>query len=206
MMWKEIVSSDDNRYRVTLVLANLGWWGTAAIVVLRAVDVIPDDLGLAAVLTIGAAVAASIALSRMRLAKTITTVFQAGMTSAVALSANILTDTCMVALDDQGIIESADHADAIGWEEEEIVGRELRGVLAPRTGNLINRISPGATLTSPMHTQNGGIFDAKISVVDLNGHTVATIAAIAAESSMDNPQSRPSLGEHVQVESEGKYR
>ncbi len=66
-------------YRKTLIVAHLGWWGTAAFAVLRAFEVIPVSFGSFGLLTLGVGVSASLALSRMRLAETITQVFQTGL-------------------------------------------------------------------------------------------------------------------------------
>jgi hypothetical protein len=67
-----------NDYKRTLVLAHAGWWGTVAIVGLRAAEVIPQSLGSMALLTLGVAVTASLSLSRMRLSETMTQVLLVG--------------------------------------------------------------------------------------------------------------------------------
>lgn len=176
------LTADENRYGVTLGTAITGWALTALLVLLRAFDVLVQRWGTLSILTVGVAIAASLSLGRMKLTKTITTVFQAGLASAVTLTTNALTDTCIVALDERGIILSADHTDAIGWDQEELVGRELRALCQPRSGGT-RKIEPGVTITSPMQNQKGGTFDAKISVVHLptpgnGGRVVATIAPV----------------------------
>lgn len=176
------ITADENRYAVTMAIAQVAWWASFVLVLLRALDLLEQHLSSLAILTVGVGIAASLSLGRMRLTKTITTVFQAGLASAVTLTTNALTDTCIVALDDRGIILSADHTDAIGWDEDELVGRELRGLFQPHSGG-VRRIEPGATITSPMANQKGEVFDAKISVVNLStpdngGRVVATIAPV----------------------------
>ncbi|MEU3052297.1 hypothetical protein [Streptomyces griseus] len=186
--WSALVD-EDYRYPLTLTVAHIGWWGTVIIVLLRATEIIPPQWGLIAVLTIGIAVTASLSLSRMRFAKTIAGVFQTGLTTAVTLNANVLTDACIVSLNPEGVIESADHADAIGWETDALTGRELRTLFAPVAGGT-RKIQPGSTIQTPMKTQKGELFGARISVVSLQtgdgstngaGHRViATIAPINA--------------------------
>jgi hypothetical protein len=101
-------------YRKTIAIAYIGWGGTALFALLRAFDVIPISFGSFGLLTLGIGVAASLALSRMRLAQTMSQVFNVGLQSAITLSANVFTDTCIMCLDKQGMIETVDHADAIG--------------------------------------------------------------------------------------------
>lgn len=61
------------------IVAHVSWWGAFAVTVLRVMELIPVTLGVIVVLLIGTGTAASLALSRMRLADTITTAFEAGM-------------------------------------------------------------------------------------------------------------------------------
>lgn len=156
-----------NDYKRTVTLAHLGWWTTAGIVILRSFNAIPIGVGSLALLTLGFAVAASLALSRMRLAETISQVFNVGLQSAITLSANVFTDTCIMALDSKGKIESVDHADAIGWNEDEIIGRELRALLSPRSHG-VRVLRAGTSMTSPMLNQKGEQFDARLSFAALH--------------------------------------
>lgn len=187
--------SDHHRYRNTLILAHLGWWGTVVVVVLRAMEAVPQSVGLASLLTLGLGITASLSLSRMRLGDTISQVFNAGMKAAITLSANVFTDTCIMALDDQGRIASVDHSDAIGWDADAILGRYLRDLLAPRSHSKPMRVlEPGTSITSPMLNQEGGAFDARISLATLGQHVnsdgvqsenltmVATISPIVTSS------------------------
>jgi hypothetical protein len=177
--------NDQTRYRNTVLTAHVGWWGTAFLVTLRAIDAIPQQAGSLALLTLGLGVTSSLALSRMRLGKTITEVFQAGMKAAITLSANVFTDTCIMALDGRGVVVSVDHADAIGWENDEIVGRELRALLSPRSMG-VRHIEPGTTITSPMMNQAGNTFDARLSVAVLGdkdreaGTLIVTVAPVVS--------------------------
>lgn len=185
----------ENDYKKTLTLAHVGWWGTFLFAVLRATDVVPVAFGSFGLLTLGVGVTASLALSRMRLADTISQVFTVGLQSAIGLSANVFTDTCIMAIDGQGKIESVDHSDAIGWDESEILGRELRALLSPRSHGL-RILRPGTSMTSPMLNQKGEQFDARLSFAALKldgehaGHpklaeamivTVSPVIAINAE-------------------------
>lgn len=159
-----------NDYRRTMLLAHLGWWGTALLALLRAFNLIPIAFGSFALLTLGMAVAASLALSRMRLSETISQVFQVGLQSAITLSANVFTDTCIMTIDGKGKVESVDHADAIGWDEDEIMGRELRTLLSPRSDG-VRVLRAGTSMTSPMLNQSGSVFDARLSFAALKADT-----------------------------------
>lgn len=163
--WSKAFASND--YRKTLAIAHAGWWGTALFALLRAFDVIPITYGSFGLLTLGVGVTGSLALSRMRLAETISQVFHVGLQSAISLSANVFTDTCIMAVNNDGVVESVDHADAIGWHSEEIVGRELRTLLAPRSHG-VRILRPGTSMTSPMLNQAGEKFDARLSFAALH--------------------------------------
>lgn len=175
----------NNDYRKTLLIAHVGWWGTAAIVAGRALGLVPQQISSVAFLTLGAAVAASLALSRMRLADTISQVFTVGLQSAITLSANVFTDTCIMMLDGDGKVKGVDHADAIGWESAELTGRELRALLAPRSHG-VRVLEPGTSMTSPMLNQKGERFDARLSFAAVSSDdtmivTVSPVIAINAE-------------------------
>lgn len=183
----------NNDYRRTLTLAWVGWWGTGVIAVCRAFDWLPVQFGSFALLTLGMGVASSLALSRMRLAETITSVFHVGLQAAITMSANVFTDTCILVLDKDGKVESVDHADAIGWDEDELRGRELRALLAPRSHG-VRRLRPGTSITSPMQNQKGETFDARLSFAALNNdetpapdhRLIATISPVVAINSQGN--------------------
>jgi hypothetical protein len=74
--------AEDDRRKASLVLAYGGWLSSGVIVMLRAVEVVPTAWGSTALLTIGVAIAASLARSRMRLTDTIVGVFEAGVRTA----------------------------------------------------------------------------------------------------------------------------
>src|SRR5687767_10210954 len=93
-----------NDYAKTVTLAWIGWGGTLLFAILRAFEAIPLSFGTFGLLTMGVGVAASLALSRMRLAETISQVFTVGLQSAITLSANVFTDTCIMVLDGDGRI------------------------------------------------------------------------------------------------------
>lgn len=175
----------NNDYRRTLTIAYIGWFGTAAIVMARVADLIPTNVSSLSFLTLGVAVASSLALSRMRLADTISEVFTVGLQSAITLSANVFTDTCIMMLDDQGRVMGVDHADAIGWNSEELTGRELRALLTPRSHG-VRVIKTGTSMTSPMLNQKGETFDARLSFAAVGNEdtmivTVSPVIAINAE-------------------------
>lgn len=175
----------DNDYEKMVTLAHCGWWSTVCVVTLRTFDILPQSAGSIALLTLGLGVTASLGLSRMRLGETISQVFQVGLQSAITLSANVFTDTAIMALDEHGCIESVDHADAIGWDTEELVGRELRTLLAPRSHG-VRILRPGTSMTSPMQNQRGEMFDARLSFAALktsgiphNGFQEAMIVTVS---------------------------
>ncbi|MFF8831408.1 hypothetical protein [Streptomyces sp. NPDC015131] len=158
--------SEEYRYPVALGLAHLGWWSTAIVVVLRAAEILPSQYGLITVCTIGLAIAATLALIRVRITNTLIVALHATVRSLVAISANAFVDTCIVGLDKRGRIESVDHADVIGWDNERLTGEDLQALLRPPAGGS-RCIEPGATVNTAMVSQAGDVFDAKISVVCL---------------------------------------
>lgn len=166
--WTKAFVNDD--YKKTVAIAWFGWLSTGLFAVLRAFNIIPVSFGSFGLLTLGTGVAASLALSRMRLAETVSEVFHVGLQSAITLSANVFTDTCIMAIDGKGNVESVDHADAIGWEQDEILGRELRSLLAPRSHG-VRVLRAGTSMTSPMLNQKGETFDARLSFAALKADT-----------------------------------
>jgi hypothetical protein len=73
------VRSEDLRYRVTVSIAWLAWVSAGIGTVITVFGVSPRPLGALVVMLIGVGVTASLALSRMRLAETITEVFVTGL-------------------------------------------------------------------------------------------------------------------------------
>lgn len=179
-------------YNKILLAAHVGWWGTVVVVGLRALDVIPQAGGSIGLLTLGMAVTASLALSRMKLGRTITEVFNAGMKAAITLSANVFTDTCIMAIDQDGRIVSVDHSDAIGWEAKNLLGQRLcEDLIVTRSGapGSIRKLEPGTSITTPMLNQDGTMFDARISMSNLDHHvsgdvridrTIATVSPVVS--------------------------
>lgn len=174
-------------YKRTVVAAHIGWWGTLVFALGRATELIPVQYGTFGLLLLGLGVTASLALSRYRLTGAITDVFNAGMKAALTLSANVFTDTCIAALDEDGHIVSVDHADAIGWEADAILGKDLVSLLVPRShGTRILR--PGTSMTSPMYNSKGDVFDARVNLALLDsgvgdqGRLVATISPVVTSS------------------------
>lgn len=175
-------------YRKAMATAVVAWGVTGMIVIARALELVPQHIGTAAILSLGVGIAASVSISRYRLSQSITQVFQVGLQSAITLSANVFTDTCIMVLDKDRCIESADHADAIGWTEEALKGRSLDSILAPRshTGS-IRKIDPGTSIISPMLNSGGTPFDARLSFAAIAAHSegeqdrmVATVSPVVA--------------------------
>lgn len=131
----------ENDYRRSLILAHVGWWGTAIIIVLRAFERIPQSLGSTAILTLGFAVAASLSLSRMRLGRTVSQVFQTGLSLAVSLTTSGPTEdgdrprAAVFRTDLEGVIKSCERTDVVGWPEEQsgqLEGRAMDTLIPDR--------------------------------------------------------------------------
>ena len=75
--------TQETRHRVTLLIAWGGWIGAAALTGFAVFGVLARPYGVAVVFLIGAAIAAGMHLSRMRLAHTMTEVFRAGLSVAI---------------------------------------------------------------------------------------------------------------------------
>lgn len=167
---------DERRYTLTLALAHLGWWSTAVIVALRAAELLPGELGTISIFTIGLAVAASLSLSRMRLTDTITGVFQAGLTTSVSLNANVLTDVCLIRLNNGGAIDSVDHAEVIGWDAQNLEGRNLRELIPIESySKTRNQLESGATVTIGILDSEGNENQSRVSIATLGGQKIVSI-------------------------------
>jgi hypothetical protein len=79
----------ESRHRVALIIAWASWIIAFGLTALRVTDHIGQTVGIVIVLFIGTAIGAGTALSRMRLASTMTSVFQAGMRAAVQQATEI---------------------------------------------------------------------------------------------------------------------
>jgi hypothetical protein len=156
----------NNDYRKALILAHLGWWSTAAIVIMRPLGLIPMQYGSVAVLTLGFAVAASLALSRMRLGKTISQVFQTGMTLAVNLTETNgtggSTGCAVIRTDLSGQIKSCERVEVIGWPEEQaprLEGRTMDSLIPDRFMSINH-----AALTQYREASAGGTDEAGVII------------------------------------------
>ncbi|MGW2206022.1 hypothetical protein [Streptomyces sp. NPDC001774] len=169
----------DREYQRLQAAAWAGWTATGLIVVLRATGTLGVNWASLGLITIGAAITASLSLSRLRLASTVSRAFQAGLTSAVALQTNALTPTCLVCISDSGFVVSATQTDAIGWREDALVGEDLSRLLSPgEGGERIDKFIPGIAITAPLANEQGLMFDAKIAVASLGDRLVATIVPV----------------------------
>lgn len=155
-------------YKATLRAAAISWGASVVLVGARIMEWLPLQYTGLSLLTVGVGIATSVSLSRFRLTEAITTVFQVGLTSAITMSANVFTDTAIMQLSSDGCIEDVDHADAIGWHADDLIGRRLCDLLAPRSHDgCVREIEPGVTISSPMLNGVGGKFDARITVTSL---------------------------------------
>lgn len=74
----------EHRHAYALTLAWASWLAAGVLTWFRVAEILPVQMGTVIVLLIGVAIASGIALSRMRLAKTMSEAFQAGLDAAVA--------------------------------------------------------------------------------------------------------------------------
>lgn len=124
--------SERARRRWATALMHTGWWGGFACATLRTLKVLPDQVVVVTLFLVGVAVAASTARSRMRLSDTITQVFQTGLTTAVALQANAVTNACVVETDLEGRIIAVEHPEIIGWHNGDLPERALDDLIPDR--------------------------------------------------------------------------
>lgn len=174
------------RYRTTLALTHAGWWTTALIVGLRSANAIPQPMGVLAVATLGIGVGANLALNRMRLAGTITAVFETGLKVATALQANLQATAVVIETDLDGVITQAEHAEAIHWARDALVGRPL-DVLVPDRFLRIHHeafakfqaengaCTAGTTLSVPIVGQDGTEWPMRLSIAKLGGSFTGTM-------------------------------
>ncbi|MFF5973765.1 hypothetical protein ACFY7C_19775 [Streptomyces sp. NPDC012769] len=173
------ILGSEYRYRNTLILAHAAWWSSLGLVLLRAFDVIPQQLGSIALLTVGIGVASSLSVARHRQTESLVKVFQAGAASAASISANAVTDTCVAVLDEDGVVISANRADAIGWTNEDLVGRDIRSIFEARSHGP-RTIAPGSTISVPIRNMKGELFDAKVSIASMGGKQYPLTVALLA--------------------------
>lgn len=172
MTW---LSEDTQRHAVQIIA--WGSWATATVLVyLRMTDRIPINSTLAIVILIGAAIAAGQALSRMKLADTITGVFHAGMASAVA----VIADTCVIHLENgDRHIKSAAHAEVIGWGSESLHGTSTVDLFPGTKGDrILNRIEAGFSVTTPVLDQYEGETLCRLAMAQLGDIRVITITPV----------------------------
>ncbi|MFJ9413016.1 PAS domain-containing protein [Streptomyces sp. NPDC101227] len=156
--------------------------------VLRTTDVLPMQAGSLIVLVIGVAIAASLALSRMRLSDTIITVFEAGLKAATVLQANASAPSvAVVEVDYNGKIVQCEHAEVIHWTYGALHGRPLEDLIPDRylRGHRegFERFREagdthvaGATLHVPVLGQDGQEHSMRLSVARIGEAFVGTLS------------------------------
>jgi hypothetical protein len=144
---KKINFTEELRHRTALTLAHGGWWGAVvwAIVLtyFNVINPLPNPpmpvqriSGIFIILLMGVGIAACSSLSRMRLSKTISKVFETGLTAAVSIH-NVSgavhgAPTCIIQCNMDGEIQSVEHGEVIGWpngEGESLVGLTLDHII-----------------------------------------------------------------------------
>lgn len=124
---------EEARERLASVLMHVGWWSALTFTFLAVSELIPRPMGTLVVLLIGVAIAASLARSRMRLADTISQVFETGLTAAVTLQSNILAaQVCIVETDLEGEIAASDCNSIIGWSDGDLKGKNVEDLIPDR--------------------------------------------------------------------------
>lgn len=133
--------TEETRHKIALTLANVGWVGAVLWATLltylnlthpptTAPMPIQRVSGILIILLMGVGIAACSSLSRMRLSKTISKVFETGLTAAVAIHNSAGnrsgTPTCTVQCSLEGTIKSVEHGEVIGWPNGD--GRALVGL------------------------------------------------------------------------------
>jgi len=178
--------SDETRYRNILVLAHVGWWGTVALVGFRTMGLLPQSTGSLALLTLGLGVTASLSLSRLRLADTITAVFQTGLKAATALQANLQTTAAVVEVSLEGKIVQVEHAEALHWSREGLMDQPLDILIPDRflrahhaafeefRGADESHVA-GATLNIPIRGENGTEWPMRLSLTRLGESFIGTV-------------------------------
>lgn len=131
MKWQPDITEDQRR-TATTVLTYVGWWGALLLTIWDVGFEGPRDLGIIIVFLIGVAIAASSARSRMKLAATITRVFEAGLSTSLVLQANIVRRTCVIELDGTGKIISAENPDLIAWPRGILHGKSAEELIPDR--------------------------------------------------------------------------
>jgi len=131
--------TEDTRQLTYRVGAHGSWWGAFALLVVqitlggaRPTGSAPPWLALIIVMLIGTGIAFGTSLSRMRLTGAITSVFETGLKAATALQVNVSAPACVIEVSLDGDIVQVEHAEAIAWDKEMLVGRPLDTLIPDR--------------------------------------------------------------------------
>lgn len=195
--------SEDDRYTVYRIGAHTAWWGAFTwMISLTIVNVMHDPTlprtefqimsGIGIVFLIGVGIALGSALARMRLADTITSVFEAGLKVATVLQTNVTSSACMLETDPDGVIQAVEHAEVIGWTRDRLVGENLDVLIPDRLlrqhqeGFRTFRESEesrvtGSTVNVPIMTGDGNEQGMRLSIARLGDTFLGTLVPIGEQ-------------------------
>lgn len=193
--WRDM--DEDARFQVYRIGAHGSWWGALILtVILTVMNLSANPLeppntfqriaGIFIVFLIGVGIALGSALARMRLADTIADVFETGLKVATVLQTNVTASACMVETDHEGIIQSVEHAEVIGWRRDSLIGRNV-DILVPdrflrqhqenfkRFSNGDNGRMAGTTINMPCLSEAGQELGIRLSIARLGETLLGTL-------------------------------
>lgn len=181
---------ETTRAKAALAFMIIGWTGAATIVALIYGDVL-DNHRPGLLPLVGLAVAATLVRSRMRLTETITQVFQAGLTTSVALQTNVVSTACIIETDLEGRIRAVEHPEVIGWPDGELIARSFEDIVPDRFLRLhlatfkqfrdsTEVRTAGVTLNIPIVREDGEEAPTRMTIARLGDALVSTLVPAAA--------------------------
>lgn len=186
---------EDRRGTLYRIGAWGSWWGVAGLLGINismggSTGGAPPWLGLVIVVLMGTGIAFGMALSRMRLASTISGVFQVGMRAAIALQSNLHSPAGVIEVDINGQIVEVEHAEVLGWQRDKLIGQPLDCLIPDRylrrhqEGFKAFRQSGksrvgGATLNVPVRQPNGEEKRFRLTVARMGAIFVGTLVPAA---------------------------
>lgn len=180
---------EDFRRRATYTVVVGAWVGTIVGSYLRATDTIEIHWNSVIVTLMGVAIAATMALSRMRLASTISGVFDAGLKVATAMQANVTKRAALIEADYDGVIICADNAPVIHWNRDDLVGRQLEAIIPERYREAHHKGMEafkeqgqtrvvGSTIFVPVVGQDGVEYPMQLTVARLGNSFLGTLVPL----------------------------
>lgn len=179
------MSREDVRYNLYRFGAHTAWWGAAAWSTALTWENLhssplkpPSDFirvsGIFILLLMGVAIALGSALSRMRLGKTISGVFQTGLSIAVSMNNGRsgpydAARAAIIRTDMDGVIKACESTEVIGWPEEGVLEGRPMDDLIPDTFVRVNHAALTQYRTAGNVGDSGVVISMNLPIMGADG-------------------------------------